>query len=188
MQQVAVGRRTTSSGRSRPREQVTKSPFVLDTQAGSARCQSLPEADPPRHKVGEVCRSGMSSRSAWTVRVGLPGHPATIRSCGTQLTKHRHRARTSTSSTANAGDLTKECADYEARIVEAGASTSSWAASAGTATSPSTSPSRRSTRARASNPDAGHDQVNARFFGGATPRTEDRADGRRGHSAVGPRC
>lgn len=137
----------------RNKAQHTSSPFVLGLPTGSTPLETYKELI-RRHKAGDV-----SFRNVITFNmdeyVGLPEeHPESYHSfMWNNFFKHIDILPENVNIlNGNAEDLVKECADYEARIVEPAASTCSWAASAKTGTSPSTNPSRRSTRARASRP------------------------------------
>ena len=124
------------------RRQHTSSPFVL----------GLP---PTRRARRAKCRSRTSSRSTWTSMWVSPRSipKATTRSCGTISSTHVDiRPENVNILDGNADDLAKECADYEARIVEAGGIDPFMGGVGETDTSPSTSRSRRSTPARASRP------------------------------------
>ena len=103
------------------KEQVTKSPFVLGLPTGSTPLETYKELI-RRHKAGEV-----SFRNVITFNmdeyVGLPEeHPESYHSfMWNNFFKHIDiKPENVNILDGNAEDLAKECADYEARIVEAG--------------------------------------------------------------------
>ena len=103
------------------KEQVTKSPFVLGLPTGSTPLETYKELI-RRHKAGEV-----SFRNVFTFNmdeyVGLPEeHPESYHSfMWNNFFKHIDiKPENVNILDGNAEDLVKECADYEARIVEAG--------------------------------------------------------------------
>lgn len=107
--------------RIKAKEQVTKSPFVLGLPTGSTPLKTYKELI-RRHKAGDV-----SFRNVITFNmdeyVGLPEeHPESYHSfMWTNFFSHIDIVRENVHIlNGNAADLVKECADYEAAIVEAG--------------------------------------------------------------------
>ncbi len=107
--------------RIKAKEQVTKSPFVLGLPTGSTPLETYKELI-RRHKAGDV-----SFRNVVTFNmdeyVGLPeDHPESYHSfMWSNFFSHIDIVRGNVHIlNGNAADLTKECADYEAAIAEAG--------------------------------------------------------------------
>ena len=103
------------------KEQVTKSPYVLGLPTGSTPLETYKELI-RRHKAGEVSfKNGITFNM--DEYVGLPEeHPESYHSfMWNNFFKHIDiKPENVNILDGNAEDLAKECADYEARIVEAG--------------------------------------------------------------------
>ena len=103
------------------KEQVTKSPFVLGLPTGSTPLETYKELI-RRHKTGEVSFKNVITFNM-DEYVGLPEeHPESYHSfMWNNFFKHIDiKPENVNILDGNAEDLVKECADYEARIVEAG--------------------------------------------------------------------
>ena len=103
------------------KEQVTKSPFVLGLPTGSTPLETYKELI-RRHKTGEVSFKNVITFNM-DEYVGLPEeHPESYHSfMWNNFFKHIDILPENVNIlNGNAEDLVKECADYEARIVEAG--------------------------------------------------------------------
>ena len=103
------------------KEQVTKSPFVLGLPTGSTPLETYKELI-RRHKTGEVSFKNVITFNM-DEYVGLPEeHPESYHSfMWNNFFKHIDiKPENVNILDGNAEDLAKECADYEARIVEAG--------------------------------------------------------------------
>ena len=103
------------------KEQHTSSPFVLGLPTGSTPLETYKELI-RRHKTGEVSFKNVITFNM-DEYVGLPEeHPESYHSfMWNNFFKHVDiRPENGNILDGNADDLAKECADYEARIVEAG--------------------------------------------------------------------
>ncbi|MEF2579172.1 glucosamine-6-phosphate deaminase, partial [Alistipes shahii] len=103
------------------KEQHTSSPFVLGLPTGSTPLETYKELI-RRHKTGEVSFKNVITFNM-DEYVGLPEeHPESYHSfMWNNFFKHVDiRPENVNILDGNADDLAKECADYEARIVEAG--------------------------------------------------------------------
>ena len=169
------------------KEQVTKSPFVLGLPTGSTPLETYKELI-RRHKTGEV-----SFRNVITFNmdeyVGLPEeHPESYHSfMWNNFFKHVDiKPENVNILDGNAEDLVKECADYEARIVEAGGIDLFMGGVGEDGHIAFNEPFSSLNAHTHQNPDAGHDPGQRPLLRRRhDPRAEDRADGRRGYGAVG---
>ena len=169
------------------KEQHTSSPFVLGLPTGSTPLETYKELI-RRHKTGEVSFKNVITFNM-DEYVGLPEeHPESYHSfMWNNFFKHIDiRPENVNILDGNADDLAKECADYEARIVEAGGIDLFMGGVGEDGHIAFNEPfSSLNSRTRLKTLTQDTIQVNARFFGGCEPRAENRADGRRGHGALG---